>query len=205
MFQGLAVAGSLSATGLVRTAGARTRLAALSAAAIGMVTVLLFAGLVGYVATPALACLLIIVGIRTMKPDRVLMVWRTGAVQATVLATTFMLTMIIPLEYAVLVGVALSIVLYVVQQSNRITIRRRVFDPSSRWPSEEDAPDEVPPDEIVLLQPYGSLFFAAAPVFSEQLPDVSQRSRGAWSSSDCAARTSAARSSVWSPVTPNAS
>jgi SulP family sulfate permease len=99
-------------------------------------------------------------------------------VQATVLATTFVLTMIIPLQYAVLVGVALSIVLHVVQQSNRITIRRRVFDPSSRWPSEEDPPAEIPPHELVVLQPYGSLFFAAAPMFSEQLPDVSERSRG---------------------------
>ena len=178
VFQGLPVAGSLSATGLVRTAGARTRVATLSAAVIGMATVLLFAGLVGYVATPALAGLLIIVGIRTLKPDRVRMVWRTGVVQATVLATTFVLTMIIPLQYAVLLGVALSIVLYVVQQSNRITIRRRVFDPSSRWPSEEDPPAEIPAREVVVLQPYGSLFFAAAPMFSEQLPDVTQRSHG---------------------------
>jgi len=178
VFQGLPVAGSLSATGLVRTAGARTRVATLSAAVIGMATVLLFAGLVGYVATPALAGLLIIVGIRTLKPDRVRMVWRTGIVQATVLATTFVLTMIIPLQYAVLVGVALAIVLHVVQQSNRITIRRRVFDPSSRWPSEEDPPAEIPPHEIVVLQPYGSLFFAAAPIFSEQLPDVTRHSHG---------------------------
>jgi sulfate permease, SulP family len=178
VFQGLPVAGSLSATGLVRTAGARTRLATLCAAVIGMATVLLFAGLVGYVATPALAGLLIIVGIRTLKPDRVRMVWRTGVVQATVLATTFVLTMIIPLQYAVLLGVALSIVLYVVQQSNRVTIRRRVFNPSSRWPSEEDPPAEIPAREVVVLQPYGSLFFAAAPMFSEQLPDVTQRSHG---------------------------
>lgn len=178
VFQGLPVAGSLSATGLIRTAGARTRLATLSAAVIGMATVLLFAGLVGYVATPALAGLLIIVGIRTLKPDRVRMVWRTGTVQATVLATTFVLTMIIPLQYAVLLGVALSIVLHVVQQSNRITIRRRVFEPSSRWPSEEVPPAEVPPGEVVVLQPYGSLFFAAAPMFLEQLPDVTERSRG---------------------------
>lgn len=179
VFQGLPVAGSLSATGLVRTAGARTRLATLSGAVIGMAAVLAFAGLFGYVATPALAGLLIIVGVRTLKPDRVRMVWRTGAVQATVLATTFVLTMTIPLQYAVLLGVALSVVLYVVQQSNRITVRRRVVDPSARWPSEEDPPAEIPAGEVVVLQPYGSLFFAAAPVFAEQLPDVTERSQGA--------------------------
>ncbi|MFV2001177.1 MAG: STAS domain-containing protein, partial [Acidimicrobiia bacterium] len=33
-----------------------------------------------------------------------------------------------------------------------------------------DAPQDVPPNEVVILQPYGSLFFAAAPVFEEALP-----------------------------------
>ena len=178
VFQGLPVAGSLSATGLLRTAGARTRLATLSAGVVMVVTVLLFADLVGYVATPALAGLLMVVGGRALKPDRVLMVWRTGLVQATVLVTTFVLTMVIPLQYAVLVGVGLSVVLYVVKQSNRITIRRRVFDQTARWPAEEDPPAEIPSREIVVLQPYGSLFFAAAPVFEEQLPDASRHSHG---------------------------
>lgn len=179
LFQGLPVAGSLSATALVRTAGARTRLATLGAGVVMVVMILLFADLVGYVATPALAGLLIVVGSRTLKPDRVLMVWRTGLVQATVLATTFVLTMLIPLQYAVLVGVGLSVVLYVVQPSNRITIRRRVVEPGAGWPVEQDPPAEIPPGEIVVLQPYGSLFFAAAPVFEEQLPAVTERSNGA--------------------------
>jgi sulfate permease, SulP family len=178
VFQGLPVAGSLSATGLMRTAGARTRLATVSASVVMVATVLLFADVVGYVATPGLAGLLMVVGGRSLKPDRVLMVWRTGLVQATVLVTTFVLTMIIPLQYAVLVGVGLSVVLYVVKQSNRITVRRRVFDQTARWPVEEDPPAEIPSREIVVLQPYGSLFFAAAPVFEAQLPDVSRRSNG---------------------------
>lgn len=178
MFQGLPVAGSLSATALVRTAGARTRLATLSAGVVMVITILLFADLVEHVATPALAGLLMVVGVRTFKPDRVLMVWRTGRVQATVLATTFVLTMLIPLQYAVLSGVALSVILYVVQQSNRVTIRRRVFTPDARWPSEQDPPAEIPAGEIVVLQPYGSLFFAAAPVLEGQLPAVTRRSSG---------------------------
>jgi SulP family sulfate permease len=37
---------------------------------------------------------------------------------------------------------------------------------------EVDAPDEVGANEVIILQPYGSLFFASAPVFDEALPDV---------------------------------
>ena len=73
---------------------------------------------------------------------------------------------------------ALSVVLYVVRQSNRITVKRRVIDPSSQWPTEQDPPAEVPPGEVVVLQPYGSLFFAAAPVFEAQRPDVTDGAHG---------------------------
>ena len=88
-----------------------------------------FAGLVGYIAMPALAGLLILVGYRTIKPGDLQSVWTTGPVQKAVLLTTFALTMIIPLQYAVLVGVGLSLILHVVRQSNQVTIKRWRLSP----------------------------------------------------------------------------
>ncbi len=95
--------------------------------------------------------------------------------QKAVLVVTFVLTMLIPLQYAVLAGVALSVVLYVVRQSNQIRIRRRVYDDDAH-PVEVDPPAELPGSQVVVLQPYGSLFFAAAPVFEKALPVVTDRS-----------------------------
>ena len=37
---------------------------------------------------------------------------------------------------------------------------------------EAEPPDTVGESDVIVLQPYGSLFFAAAPVFEELLPDV---------------------------------
>ena len=95
--------------------------------------------------------------------------WKTGAVQKAVLATSFVLTMIIPLQYAVLVAVGLSVILHVVRQSNRVTIKRWLLDPDGNL-IETDPPAQLPANEVVALQPYGSLFFAAAPVLEAQLP-----------------------------------
>ena len=89
--------------------------------------------------------------------------------QKAVLLVTFLLTMIIPLQYAVLVGVGLSVILHIVRQSNQVTIRRRQLD-ADKHLVETDPPAELPAGEIVVLQPYGSLFFAAAPVFESALP-----------------------------------
>jgi SulP family sulfate permease len=174
--QGMPVGGSLSASALNKAAGARSRQAAVIAGIVMAIVMVAFGGVIGNVAMPALAGLLILVGVRTIKPADLSSVWRTGAVQKAVLVVTFSLTMLIPLQYAVLVGVGLSFVLHVIRQSNQVTIRRRVYDTDGSV-IETDPPAELPGSEVVVLQPYGSLFFAAAPVLEAALPAVGERSR----------------------------
>ena len=169
IFRGMAVGGSMSATSLNRAAGARSRIALMIASLVMAVVIIALAGLVGHIAMPALAGLLMLVGFRTIKPDDLRSVWKTGAVQKAVLATSFALTMIIPLQYAVLAGVGLSVILHVVRQSNQVTIKRWRLDPDGNL-IETDPPAQLPAGEVVALQPYGSLFFAAAPVLESQLP-----------------------------------
>lgn len=173
--RGMPVGGSLSASSLSREAGARSRLAPLIAGMVMLLTIVLLGDVIGTVAMPALAGLLILIGVRTVKPADLVSVWRTGVVQKAVLAVTFVLTMLIPLQYAVLVGVGLSVVLHVVRQSNTVTIRQRVYEDGHVV--ETDPAAVLPAAEVVVLQPYGSLFFAAAPVFEAALPAVGRDSR----------------------------
>ena len=176
VFQGMPVGGSLSATALSKQAGARSRQALVIAGLVMAVVIVAFAGLVGKLAMPSLAGLLMLIGYRTIRPADLQSVWRTGAVQKVVLVTTFALTMLIPLQYAVLVGVGLSVILHVVRQSNQVTIKRRQVDPEGNF-IETDPPVRLPAEEVVILQPYGSLFFAAAPVFEAALPALTDASR----------------------------
>jgi sulfate permease, SulP family len=125
---------------------------------------------------PALAGLLILIGYQTIKPDDLVAVWRTGPVQKAVLSVTFALTVIIPLQFAVLVGVGLSVVLHVVQQSSTLTLTRWELQDDGTI-LETDPPAHLGEREIVVLQPYGSLFFAAAAQFDAALPTVDEGSR----------------------------
>ena len=68
-----------------------------------------------------------------------------------------------------LIGVGLSMILHVVRQSNQITIKRWRIDPGGLL-IETEPPDRLPAREVVVLQPYGSLFFAAAQAFEVTLP-----------------------------------
>ena len=174
--QGMPVGGSMSGSSLITSAGARSRLALVYAAVVMAAVILLFGSVVSEIALPALAGLLMVIGYRTVKPHDLHSVAKTGSVQAAVVVVTFVLTLVIPLQFAVLVGVGLSVVLQVISQSNRVEVKRRVYgdDGSVR---ESDPPDVLPPDTALVLQPYGSLFFASAPMFEAALPAVEATSR----------------------------
>jgi SulP family sulfate permease len=75
-------------------------------------------------------------------------------------------------------GVGLAVLLYVFQQSSRVRVVALQFEPG-QYPVEGEPPAEVPGRQVTILVPYGSLFFAAAPVFNAQLPVVTEASRHA--------------------------
>jgi len=178
LFQGTAVGGSLSATALVVSAGARSRLANISAGLVMALAIVLFGRYVGAIAMPVLAGLLIVVGFRTLKPVQIRMVWQTGRVQQAVMSLTFLAALFIPLQYAVLLGVALAALLYIFHQSNKVKVSAWEMGPGL-YPVETEPPTAVPPNQTTILVPYGSLFYAAAPVFSEQLPEVKDSTQSA--------------------------
>ena len=177
VFRGMPVGGSMSASGLLVAAGARTRLALFIAAAVMALVILVASEVVSLVAMPALAGLLTVVGIQAIKPARIVSVVKTGALQTTVMVVTFGLTLVVPLQFAVLIGVGLAIILFVAQQSNRLRVRQLELHSGGRL-REIDPVPVVPPHEVVVLQPYGNLAYATAPVFEEQLPKVEADSRG---------------------------
>ncbi len=176
LFQGIPVGGSMSASSLVTAAGAKTRAAMLYAGVTMAVVILLFGAAVEFVAMPALAGLLIVIGVGTVKPSRVISVAKTGLVPLTVMTITLVLTMVIPLQYSVLVGVGISVILFVVQQSTRLVTKRMVFHDDGTV-EEVEPPKDLPAHEVVVLQPYGAIFFATAPTLLEQIPAVTSTSR----------------------------
>lgn len=176
LFQGMPVGGSMSASSLVAGAGAKTRTSLVFAGVTMALVILLLADVVAFVAMPSLAALLIVVGFGTIKPSRVMSVARTGTVPLTVMSITFVLTLVIPLQYSVLVGVGISVLLFVVGQSSRLVTKRLVIHDDGRV-EQTDPPPTLPGAEVTVLQPYGALFFATAQTLRDQLPDVVPDSR----------------------------
>lgn len=177
-FRGMPVAGSLSGTAVLTAAGARSRLGNIFAGAVMVIVIVAFSAQAGYIAMPALAGLLMLIGARMFKPRQAWTVIKTGPAQATVVAMTFVLTLLIPLQYAVVVGVGISVILFVVSRSNKVRVVRWVVS-DGHLPLEEVPPAVLSPADVVVLHVYGSLFFASAATFVDQLPTAGPQSTGA--------------------------
>lgn len=171
VLQGNPVAGSLSATALSINSGAQTRLANITAGVTMALAILFFGNLIGFLAMPSVAGLLIVVGFRTLKLDDIRMVYNTGGVQQIVALMTFVTALFTPLQYAVLMGVALAIVLNVFKESEKITIKEVVHKPG-QFPLERPVPEFLRSNSVIVLHAYGSLFFATAQRFEDQLPKL---------------------------------
>jgi SulP family sulfate permease len=120
---------------------------------------------------PALAALLIVAGFQGLRLAQARLIWYTGRVPATLMLITFTATLFMPLHFAVLLGVALSILVYVFNQSNKVFVKELALQPRG-YPIEQASPASVPSGRLTVLIIYGSLFFAGAKSLEDLLPAV---------------------------------
>ncbi len=175
---GIPGGGSMSGTALIVSAGAQTRWANVFGGLIVVPLVVVFGRLFSLIPTPALAGLLIAVGVQSLRPGALRMVWETNLASRIAMGLTLAATLIIPLQYAIFVGIAVSIMLHVLQSSSLVRLME-VVPVEHGYPIEQDAPARLKSDSVVLLMPYGDLFFAAASNLETILPEVGETERAA--------------------------
>jgi sulfate permease, SulP family len=168
---GVPAGGSVSGTALIMGAGAKSRWGNIFVGLFVAVIVLLAAPLVERVPMPALAALLIVAGFQGLRVEQAVMAWKTGRISQVVMIVTFVATLVVPLQFAVLFGMALSILLQTIRQSNKVVVTQWVLQPEG-FPLEQQSPKRLPSNRLTVLQVYGSLFFAAAKNMEEMLPEV---------------------------------
>lgn len=170
LFRGMPVGGSASGTVLMRTAGAGSRGAVFVTAIVMAILIVALSPLVAQVPLCGLAGMLLVVGADTIPFTKVKRSLQIGLVPMTVTIVTFVLTLVIPLQFAVIVGVGVSIVLFAIGASLQLDLKQIVFTPDG--PEEIDPPAAIGRGEVLVIQPYGTVFFASAGSLVDQLPAV---------------------------------
>jgi SulP family sulfate permease len=171
LFRGQPVGGSVGQTALNVSVGARTRWAAIWSGIWMVIILVVFAGVVGKVAMPTLAAVLIFAAVGSLRLGALATIWRTGRLSQIALVTTFVATLFLPVAVAVGVGVALSLLLQLNQEAMDLTVVELVPTDDGHF-SQQPAPRTLPDHAVTILDVYGSLFFAGARTLQARLPEV---------------------------------
>ncbi|MGW0177928.1 SulP family inorganic anion transporter [Nocardia sp. NPDC003345] len=169
LVRGMPVGGSMGQTALNQVAGARTRWGGIWSGLWGLAILAAFAPAVGKVPMPTLAAVLIVAAVGSISQARITAIWSSGSTSRIALVTTFVATLVLPVAAAVGVGVALSLLLQLNREAMDLkVVRLRAEGHRLR---EVPVPASISDREIVILDVYGSLFYAGARTLQAQLPD----------------------------------
>jgi SulP family sulfate permease len=170
LFKGQPVGGSVGQTALNVSVGGRTRWSAIFSGVWMLLILAVFSGLVGRIAMPTLAAVLIVAGVSSLQPREAAAVWRTGMNSKIALAATFVATLTLPVAAAVGAGVVISMLLQLNQEAIDLNVVEMYFTDDGRA-AERPAPAVLPPHAVTVLAVYGSLFYAGARTLQARLPD----------------------------------
>lgn len=169
-FSSYASSGSFTRTGVNFDSGAKTPLAAVFAAIALTLILLLIAPLTAYLPIPSMAGILLLVAWNLIDFHHIKTIIRTSRQEMAVLTITFLATLLVELEFAIYVGVMLSLLLYLNRTSHPgfVTLVADHQDDRQHFVNiEKKGLPECPQMKIVRLD--GSLFFGAVNHFADEL------------------------------------
>ncbi len=116
-FSSYAGSGSFTRSGINFEAGARTPLSAIFAAMILMVIVLLIAPLTAYLPIAAMGGVILLVAYNLIDVHHIWSTLKFSASESAILLTTFFATLFLELEFAIYLGVLLSLIFFLAKTS----------------------------------------------------------------------------------------
>jgi SulP family sulfate permease len=168
-FSGYVATGSFNRSGVNLDAGARTPLAAVFSALLLMALVLLLAPMAAYLPNAAMAGVLFLVAWSLIDFQHIGHVLHASRSQSAILVATFAAALLLNLEESIMLGMLLSLALYL-RRTSRPAVLPRIPDPSSprrKFVTAHAGTAECPQLRIVRVD--GSLYFGATGHLEEQL------------------------------------
>jgi SulP family sulfate permease len=174
-FSAYVATGSFNRTSLNYQAGAKTPMSAMIAGFLEIFIVLAIAPLVAYLPTAAMAGILFIVAWGLIDFPAIKHIFASNNSERAIFTVTFLSSLFLDLEFAILAGILLSLMLYLMRAS-RPRIVTRVPDPklpNRKFTSDLGPLKECPQLHIMRID--GSLFFGSVAYVREKFARLEQR------------------------------
>ena len=157
---GYVSSGSFTRSGVNYSAGARTPLAPVFSALFLVLTLLALAPLVRFLPVASMAAILLMVAYSLVDVHHIRSIVRTGRSETTILSATLLATLFLHLEFAIYVGVLLSLMVFL-ERTARPAIRNAIPAPGEH--SYHFVPQEGEPDccQMKMVFIDGAIYFGA--------------------------------------------
>lgn len=167
---GMPASGSPSRSSLNWSSGAMTPMAAIISGAICAVAAPTIGYLVQYVPQATLAVVVIITAFGLIDLQTIKYAVKSTKSDAAVLITTFIAALIVPLDFAIFLGVGLSIVLFL-RKASMPHLAEYSFNDSGQLAELDKGASRNDP-QISIIHVEGELFFGAADLFRDEIRRV---------------------------------
>ena len=174
-FSAYVATGSFNRTSLNYQAGAKTPMSAMIAGFLEIFIVLAIAPLVAYLPNAAMAGILFIVAWGLIDIPAIKHIFSSTNSERAIFSVTFLAALFLDLEFAILAGILLSLMLYLMRAS-RPRIVTRIPDPNlpnRKFSSEGGNLKECPQLHIMRID--GSLFFGSVAYIREKFAKLEQQ------------------------------
>jgi SulP family sulfate permease len=159
LFSGYPCSGSFSRSAVNIEAGARTPMSAILSSLFILVSMLILAPLAVYLPRTALAGVLLITAYGMVDRAEIARIWRGTRGDALIMLGTFVGTLFLPLEFAVLAGFLFSLAYYIMKTSVPRVITMIPDETFSHFV--ERPPDQDPCPQLGIIKISGDLYFGA--------------------------------------------
>ncbi|MCX7670276.1 MAG: SulP family inorganic anion transporter, partial [Anaerolineae bacterium] len=158
LLSGYPPSGSLARSALNLQAGGRTALANVFCGLFVLLALLVLAPLAAHIPLSALAGLVIVAAVGLIDRREIGRIWRSAGGDRAIMLTTLLATLLLPLQFAVLSGILMSLGYYLLKTS---TPRVRTVLPDDRFEHLIHRPDKPSCPQLGIIEILGDLYFGA--------------------------------------------
>ncbi len=159
LFSGFVPSGSINRSMANRQSGARTPLASAGGALLVLVFSTFLAPAIAYVPRASLAGLIMVSALGMINPRRIARIWHSNRVEAGIMTLTLVSTLLLPLQFAVLAGMVVSVAFYLLQTSTPRVVN---VLPDENFEHFVPAGKRPVCPQLAVIEILGDLYFGAA-------------------------------------------
>ncbi|MBP6469634.1 MAG: sulfate permease [Chloroflexi bacterium] len=158
LFSGYPVTGSFPRTAINYEAGAKSAFSSIFAALFVIIAMFALGPMAAYLPRTALAGVVIVIAYGMVDTVEIRRIWQGAAGDAAIMVITLMGTLVISLEFAVLIGILVSLALYVLRTSTP-RVLAVIPDPTFKHFNHQPAREGCP--QLIIIEILGDLYFGA--------------------------------------------